>query len=109
MARTLQGRDTTGKEALDIFKKLGEVKEQAWCSNYLTRLFLEDNQLDLAEDAAFCTIDLVPENEYIVCQSHRRLGQIYDFKGEREKAIRPLSKSHPALTGKIDCFGFITP
>ena len=78
------------EEALEIFERRGETLEQAQCSNHLARLLYTDGQLDAAETTAFRTISLVPENEnqYSVCGSHRLLGQIYQFKGEREKAIR---------------------
>ena len=77
------------KEASEIYERLEDANGQARCSNHLARLLLGDNQLDSAEDAASHTIDLIPEqgNEYLVCQSHRILGEIHGTKGETEKAI----------------------
>jgi tetratricopeptide (TPR) repeat protein len=48
-----------------------------------------DGQLDAAESASTNAIQLLPKKgkEYLLCQSHRRLGDIYRSKGEREKAI----------------------
>jgi tetratricopeptide (TPR) repeat protein len=52
-------------------------------------LLLSDKQLDAAEEAASRAIDLFPEKgeEYLVCQSHRVLGDIYRSSGKSEKAI----------------------
>ena len=46
-------------------------------------------QLNAAEEAASRAISLLPEKgqEYLLCQSHRSLGEIYHSKGERQKAI----------------------
>ena len=76
-------------EASEIFKRLGDTTEQAECLIGLTRLLYEDDQLDAAEEAASCAINLLPEKgqEFQVCNSHRLLGNVYHSKGEREKAI----------------------
>ncbi|KAF9785522.1 hypothetical protein BJ322DRAFT_1194331 [Thelephora terrestris] len=78
------------KEALEIYERLGDVKEQAKCWNFLGRLLLCDKQYDAAEEAGSHAIKLALEEgrEYWVCGSHRLLGEIHRSKGEREKAIR---------------------
>jgi tetratricopeptide (TPR) repeat protein len=77
------------KEALDIFKRIGDTKWQMQCSDNLAWLFWGANQLDEAEDAASHGIDLAPEKglEFLVCQLHRTLGKIFVSKGEKMKAI----------------------
>jgi len=77
------------KEALGIWEWLGDMAGQADCLTRLAWLFKSDEQLDVAEEAAFRAIDLLPEKgeEYRVCQSHQVLGEIYESKGEIEKAI----------------------
>ena len=77
------------EEASEIFKRLGDTGKQADCLQRLARSFLEDDQLDAAEDAALRKIDLLPEKgeEYRACQSHHLLGDIYRAKGENKKAI----------------------
>ena len=77
------------KEALEIFKRTGATWEQMGCWTDLAFLFLEDGQLGAAEDAAYRAIDLTPERgeEFLVCQLHRVLGQIYRSKGEKKEAI----------------------
>jgi len=77
------------EEALEIFERLGDTVEQAWCLNSFAWLLYEDEQFDAAEEAASCAIDLLPEKgeQYLVCGSHHVLGNIYRSKGEREKAI----------------------
>ena len=77
------------KEGLEIYKRLGDVLAQAVCLNYLARLLLADDQLDVAKDAASRAIDLIPEkgNDYLVCQTNRCLGDIYYSKKEKKKAI----------------------
>ena len=83
------------KEASEIYKTFGNTVMQARCSERLSRLLLDDNQLDFAENAAFRTIDLTSEedDEYVVCLSNRDLGKIYRSKGEKEKAIHHFNKA----------------
>ena len=80
------------KEALEICKRLGDTVEQARCLNALAWLFQSDNQLDAAADAVFRAINFFPETgqQYRVCESHRALGAIYQFKGETRKAVHHL-------------------
>jgi tetratricopeptide (TPR) repeat protein len=77
------------KEALAILQRLGDTAQQAECLIILGWLLRSDNQLDAAEEAAFDTIDLVPEKgeQFLVCGAHRLLGEIYQSKGNAEKAI----------------------
>ena len=76
------------KEALEINEQLNYVAEQAVCLRFLADLLRQDDQLNAAEEAASRSIDLLPDTEqFLVCQGHRALGNIYLFKGEAEKAI----------------------
>ena len=77
------------KEALESFKRLGITDVQPHCLSDLALSLFGDGQLGPAEDAASRAIDLAPEKgqEFIVSQSHLILGNIYNFKEEREKAI----------------------
>ena len=78
------------KEALGIYERLGDVAGQAKCWNSLGWLLLADNRFDSAEEAGFHAINLSRDQgrEYWVCVSHRLLGDIYQRKGERGKAIQ---------------------
>ena len=80
------------KEALEIFERLGDTVKQANCLIKLAWLFHRDKQFDTAEEAAFHAINLLPEEgeQYRVCDSHRVLGNIYQSKGDTEKAIHHL-------------------
>ena len=77
------------KEASEIHQRLGDAMGQAHCWVELSQLLLDDKQLDAAKDAVSCTIDLIPEkgNEYLVCRSHRILGNVHRFKREKEKSL----------------------
>ena len=77
------------KGALEIFKQIGDMVQHADCLISLGRLFCSDKQFDAAEEAAFRAISILPEKgeEHRVCRSHRALGEIYQSKGEIEKAI----------------------
>jgi len=77
------------KEALEIYARLGDTTSQASCLIYLARLLHFDKQLDAAVIAAARAIKLLPQRgkEFLVCKSHRALGNIYFDKGEREMAI----------------------
>ena len=80
------------KEALGIFEQAGETGWQMRCLNDLAFLLVEDGQLDAAEEAASRAINLAQDGgkEFIVCQLHRGLGNIYQSKGEKKKAIHHL-------------------
>ena len=77
------------KEALGIYERLSNRVEQARCLNTLAWLFFYDEQLDAAEEAAIRAITFLPEEgqEFLLCQVHRLLGNIYRLKRAREKAI----------------------
>ena len=55
----------------------------------LALLFLDNSQPDAAEDAALRNIDLLSEKgeEFLLCQAHHLLGDVYRGKGEKEKGI----------------------
>ena len=74
------------KDAHEIFKRLGHVVGQAECSINLAGLLCD---LATAEEAGSRAIDLLLEKgeEYLVCQAHRVLGEIYQSRGETTKAI----------------------
>ena len=76
------------KETLETWERLGDKAQQAQRLIGLAWLLREDDQVDAAEEAAFRTLDLLPEGEqYRVCESHRLLGRIYQSKGETEKTF----------------------
>jgi tetratricopeptide (TPR) repeat protein len=77
------------QEALEVYERLGDTVGQARCLIKLSWLLYSDKQFDAAEEAAFRAIDLLPEEgeQYRVCRSHRTLGNIYQSKGDIEKAI----------------------
>ena len=78
------------KEASEIYERLGDAVGQAKCWNYLGWLLHADGQLDAAEDAGSHAINLFQgqRREYWVSTSHRLLGEVYQSKGERRKAIQ---------------------
>ena len=79
------------EEALETFKRLGERWEQAECLDYLARLFLDNDQLDAAEDTVLRKMDLLEKTEeHSICQTHHLLGEIYHSKGERQKTLHHL-------------------
>jgi tetratricopeptide (TPR) repeat protein len=83
------------KEASEIFERLGDPVNQAVQLMALANALRDDtnnNQLDAAEEAASRAIELLPEigEEFRVCNAHRVLGDIYQSKGDREKAIHHL-------------------
>ena len=77
------------EEASEIYKRFGEVVEQADSLTKLASLLCDSKQLDASEEAGSRAIDLLPEKgeELRVCQAHRVLGNTYRFKGETKKAI----------------------
>ena len=78
------------KGALEIYERLGDKIGQADCLGHLAWLLYNDKQLNAAEETALRIIALLPENgqQFQVCQCHRVLGNIYQSKGETDKAIR---------------------
>ena len=77
------------KEALEIEEQLNDKSRLAYAWNDLALLLHADDQLDAAEEATSRAINLLLDkgNQFQVCRSHRRLGDIYCDKGETEKAI----------------------
>jgi len=77
------------KEGLEVYERLGDTAGQADCLNTLAWLLCDDGQLDAAEEAGSRAIDLLPEegNQFLVCQCHGSLGDIYHAKDATEKAI----------------------
>ena len=80
---------------MEIFERIGNIREQIQSSDALAWLLLEDEQLDAAEEVASRAIDLIPGEgqEHLASQLHRALGNIYRSKGEKTKAIYHLEKS----------------
>ena len=81
-----------GREASNIFERLGDPVRQATCLTSLASLLQDDKQLDAAEEVALHAIDLLPEEgeEIQVYKCHRVLGAIYQSKGEMEKVVLHL-------------------
>ena len=77
------------KEALDIYKRLGDMVQRVRCLITLAMLLQSDKQLDAAKEAASRAIDLLSEidDQFLLCRSHYALGDIYRSKGETGKAI----------------------
>ena len=80
------------KEALEIYGRLGDREEQAQCLLQLAQLLCTASQFDGAEAAALHAINLFSAkgSQFDLCQSHRVLGGIYQFKGETRKAVDHL-------------------
>jgi tetratricopeptide (TPR) repeat protein len=81
------------REALEIYKRIGNTKWQAESLTQLSWLLFDDKQLDAAENAASRAIDLASEKgqEFILTRLHRVLGKIYHSKGKREEAFHYLN------------------
>jgi len=77
------------EEALGIYERLGDTAGQAQSLIRLAHSLRSDKQFDAAEEAALRAINLLPEKgqEFLICESHRALGNIYRFKGDTEKAV----------------------
>ena len=62
---------------------------QARILTNLAYVLCDDEQFDAAEEAASHAINLLPEKgeQYRVCQGHRALGNIYQSKGNTERAV----------------------
>ena len=77
------------KEASGIYERLGDTTAQARCLRDLGWLLCEVKQLDAVEEAVSHAIELLAEKDqqYLVCGSHRVLGDVYRSKGDREKAV----------------------
>jgi tetratricopeptide (TPR) repeat protein len=77
------------REALEIYQRLGNTIGQTECLIKLGWALRKDNQFNAAEEAALRAIALLPEQgeQFRVCKSHRLLGDIYQSKGNTNKAI----------------------
>ena len=88
------------REALGIYERIGDTVKQGYSLIRLAWSLHDDKQLKAAEDAASRAIKLLPAKgqEFLVCQSHRVLGDMYRSKGEREKAIHHFETALGAAT-----------
>ena len=77
------------KEALEIYSRLSDMVGQASYLLDIAWLLLGDGQLEAAVETASLAINILPGRgeEFLVCQSHRTLGDIYRSKRERTRAI----------------------
>ena len=77
------------QEALEIYKWCNDKPNQAKSLELLAWLLCEDGKLDAAQEAVSRALNLLPRegNQFEICKCHRLLGQIYNSKGETEKAI----------------------
>ena len=77
------------REALEIYERFNHVLDQTRSWKDLAWLLYDDEQLDAAEEAALRVIDpLSDEDDQLsACECYRLLGEIYQSKGETEKAI----------------------
>ena len=83
------------KEASEIFERLGDTAHQAECLIKLAYVLFDDQQLDAAEEAASRAIDILLEqgDQFLACDGHLILGDIYDSKDDTEKVIQHLEKA----------------
>ena len=83
------------KKALEISERSGDTEGQTECMTYLAWSLLDDKQLDAAQNTASRAMDLISETgqEYTLCRLHRVLGQIYQYKGKKKKAIRHFRRA----------------
>ena len=90
------------KEASDIWERLGDTVEHVNCLIGLAKLLQSDQQLDAAEGAVRRALDLISEkdDQFLVCSSHHILGDIYQSKGETERAIH----HYELALGIASCF-----
>ena len=81
------------REASVIYERLGNAGGQAHCLTKLTRLLLQDEQLDAAEEAISRAIILAGNNLFHLHLCHHWLGCIYRSKCHEEKAVEHLEIS----------------
>ena len=102
------------KEALEMYEKLDDTARQAGCLQRLALLFVKDNQVDAAEDAASRAIDLPSDgpSQSQLYEYHHTLGHISHRRGEMEAAIdhhlealgiAPSLPSQDKQTGILGC------
>jgi len=74
---------------LEILESLDDTVGLVDCLINLAWLLQDEGQLDAAEETASRAINLLSEKEgqFRLCRSHRVLGNVYQSKGEIEKAI----------------------
>jgi tetratricopeptide (TPR) repeat protein len=78
------------REALEIAERLGDAEGQAKSWICFAWLLFDNDQFEAAEEAGSKAMNLFLDQgrEYWVCGCHRLLGLVYNYKGERGKAIQ---------------------
>ena len=80
------------REALETYKQLKQIPDEARSWQALAWLLYDDKQLDAAEEAASQVINLLSDkgDQFPVCDCRCLLGKICHSRGETEKAINHL-------------------
>ena len=78
------------KEALEMCENLNNVFELAHSLQYLALSLQDGGQPNAAKGAASRAVDLLQEDQFLVCLCHRILGITYCHEGKTEKAIEHL-------------------
>ena len=83
------------REAIEIGERLGDTLTQANSLIELASLLKSDKQFDAAGETISRAINLIGEkgDQFLLCQSYRALGKIYESKGEIEKAVSHYRKA----------------
>ena len=104
------------KEASEIFERLGDTAKQAGCLIDLAWVLHDDEQLDVAEEAASRAIEPILEEgeQFLACRGHRVLGKIYDSKGrspfrDGHRNRIPYQLGRPAVLGSFRPSGLVFP
>ena len=76
------------EEASEIYKQLDDGPGQTAALQTLACIFVNDEQLEAAEEAASQAINLQDgSDQFEICQCYRVLGLVYASRGKTEKAI----------------------
>ena len=105
------------KEALEIYERLGDAREQAQCLIQLALLLHSDKQLDAGERKPHPVRSVSSQRKAINLRSFVVNLIVFSatYMNPRARLIRPftitgwLLESHQLSTGTASCFGFITP
>ena len=83
------------KEALEIYENLGDTVGQVDTLHRLASLLVHDNQVNAAEEAVSCMINLSSDgpSQAQLYERHSILGHICEHRGEVDAAIDHLTKA----------------
>jgi predicted ATPase/class 3 adenylate cyclase len=91
----LQGAVSRQQQALELFRKIGDIKHEGWCLSALVDIFLSLGDLQKAEQHAEMELEVAQRGDNIpgAAEAHWHLGRIFLCQKQFEKAVSAFQET----------------